>query len=222
MNRRQTLIGLAGLACASRAYAQTAPQEETFAALLARGAQARVGVTKHYDPAYRTIGYPMGDVADDRGVCTDVVVRAFRHAGVDLQQEVHDDMRADFGAYPTIWGLSRPDPNIDHRRVPNLETLFRRIGAELPASTEGAAYQAGDVVSWRLSGSGLPHMGVVVQPELALSGITCRIVDLGEGAPEVKLAPLVTHNIGAGAVSERVLFDWPMTARFRFERAMFA
>lgn len=220
MNRRQAVIAIAGLALAPRGFAQAAPGDD-LATMIARGARARVGVTKIYDPAYRAIGYPMGDVADDRGVCTDVVVRAFRHAGFDLQKLVHEDMRGHFAAYPADWGLKRPDRNIDHRRVPNLETYFRRLGAELPASADGADYQAGDVISWRLNGSGLPHMGVVVEPELALGGLSCRIVDVGEEVPEVKLPPAVAHNIGAGTVSERVLFDWPMTARFRFARAMF-
>ena len=152
-----------------------------------------------YDPAYVKLAYPGGDVPDDRGVCTDTVIRAFRHAGVDLQVEVHEDMRASFAAYPKMWGLRKPDRNIDHRRVPNLETLFRRKGGAKAISDKAGAYLPGDIVSWRLTGGGLPHIGVVTRKKRG-----------GQ--------PLIAHNIGAGTREEPCLFDWPVSGWFRFER----
>ena len=174
------------------ATAMAAPDGAT----LARAAKAQVGVTVHYDPAYVRIPYPNGDVPKDRGVCTDVVVRSFRAIGVDLQQRVHEDMRAHFGAYPKSWGLSKPDPNIDHRRVPNLQRWFARQRRSLPVTANAADYRPGDVVSWKLP-NGLDHVGVV-------SGAR----DGGR--------PLVVHNIGAGAREEDVLFAWALTGHYRW------
>mgnify|MGYP003575612388 FL=1 len=114
---------------------------------MAVGGGLRAKKHEIYDPAYVKLAYPMGDVPDDRGVCTDTVIRAFRHAGVDLQVEVHEDMAANFGVYPKAWGLRRPDRNIDHRRVPNLETFFRRRGGARALSTQASDYLAGDIVS---------------------------------------------------------------------------
>lgn len=160
-------------------------------------ANAQVGVTIHYDGSYRQLSYPGGDVPEDRGVCTDVVVRAMRAAGIDLQQRVHEDMKAHFADYPAIWGLSKPDSNIDHRRVPNLETWFRRSGFALAPGRMAAGYEAGDIVSWRLP-NGLPHIGIVSDRRST------------DGA-----RPLVIHNIGAGTREEDALFDYPLTAHFR-------
>jgi len=159
-------------------------------------AHGQVGVTRHYDGSYVRLDYPGGDVPLDRGVCTDVVIRALRAAGIDLQKEVHEDMRRDFAAYPRHWGLSRPDRNIDHRRVPNLETWLRRAGHALPVRGEDGDYRPGDLVSWRLPG-GLPHIGIVSDQQAA-SG-----------------RPLVVHNIGAGTRVEDVLFAWPPVGHFR-------
>ena len=117
---------------------------------LVQSAYAQVGKTVKYDPAYERIAFPGGDVPLERGVCTDVIVRAFRGIGVDLQALVNRDMRAAFGAYPKLWGLSRPDPNIDHRRVQNLAVFFKRHGKELPVSKEASDYKPGDIVTWRL------------------------------------------------------------------------
>ncbi|MFY0635863.1 MAG: DUF1287 domain-containing protein [Vannielia sp.] len=165
---------------------------------LAAAAQAQVGVTTIYDPAYVGLAFPGGDLPRERGVCTDVVIRALRDAwGLDLQAAVNADMKAAFAAYPKIWGLSSTDRNIDHRRVPNLETLFTRAGAGLPLVTDPAAFRPGDVVSFRLTGSGLPHIGIISS----------------NSAPDG--TPLVTHNIGAGARTEDMLFDHPMTGHFR-------
>ncbi len=166
-------------------------------------AKAAIAQTEHpvvYDPAYVAIIYPGGDVPAERGVCADVIIRALRTVGVDLQQLVHEDMRSDFAAYPRHWGLSRPDPNIDHRRVPNLEKFLTRAGARLPPSSNPDDYEPGDIVAWNLRGDAgfLPHIGVVTG---------------GEGASG---APLVVHNIGAGPRLEDVLFDWKITGRYRY------
>lgn len=163
---------------------------------LIEAARGQVGVTLGYDGSYRRLDYPGGDVPIETGVCTDVLVRAFRTLGFDLQVAVHEDMRAHFARYPQNWGLSRPDRNIDHRRVPNLETWLRRQGAALPRSDDPTDYQPGDIVSWRLPG-GLPHIGIVSD----------RHVD-GR--------PLILHNIGAGTREEDVLFAYPIEARFRW------
>lgn len=163
------------------------------------GAKRQVGVTRSYDPAYRRIGYPGGDVPLDRGVCTDVVIRAYRHAGVDLQVLVHEDMKRNFRLYPKNWGLRRPDTNIDHRRVPNLATFFERKGQALRVTQRGADYLPGDVVTWRLS-SGVPHIGLV-------SDVPVRGTD----------RHLVVHNIGSGAEIEDVLFSYTVTGHYRFK-----
>ena len=164
------------------------------------GAKSQVGVTRGYDPAYRRIAYPNGDVPRHTGVCTDVIIRAYRQAGMDLQVLVHQDMKANFAAYPKIWGLRRPDPNIDHRRVPNLATFFTRKGGKLPVSRRGADYRPGDVVTWRLA-SGVPHVGLV-------SDVRVRGTD----------RYLVVHNIGAGAQIEDVLFAYEVTGHYRWPR----
>ena len=161
-------------------------------------AHAQVGVTRLYDGSYVRLAYPGGDVPADRGVCTDVVIRALRATGLDLQQAVHEDMRRDFAAYPALWGLRRPDRNIDHRRVPNLETWLRRAGHSLPASTRAADYRPGDLVSWRLPG-GLPHIGIVSDRR----------------APDGSCRLMVVHNIGNGARVEDVLLAWPPVGHFR-------
>lgn len=198
MDRRTFLAGLAAAGTARPAIGQAPEEDIPFHLNVAIGAELRAQKAETYDPAYVKLAYPMGDVADDRGVCADTVIRAFRHAGVDLQVELHRDIAANFSAYPNNWGLKRPDRNIDHRRVPNLETYFRRKGGARKLSTDPADYRAGDVVSWRLTGSGLPHIGVVTRK---LRGSQ----------------PLVAHNIGLGTQEEAVLFDWPMTGWFRFE-----
>lgn len=150
-----------------------------------------------YDGTYTRIRYPMGDVPASRGVCTDVVIRAYRALGIDLQQLVHEDMRANFSRYPRLWGLRRPDPNIDHRRVPNLQTFFERAGAKLAVSRSATAYQPGDLVTWMLPGN-LPHIGIVSDRRA------------GSGRP------LIIHNIGAGAVEEDMLFDYRITGHYRY------
>ena len=199
-DRRLFLLSLGCASATPHALAQQ-PSDEgvSFPVKVAIGAELRAKKNEIYDPAYVKLAYPMGDVPDDRGVCTDTVIRAFRHAGVDLQVEVHKDMAANFGVYPRAWGLKKPDRNIDHRRVPNLETFFRRRGGERKLSRTASDYLAGDIVSWRLTGGGLPHIGVVTRKKF-------------------RDEPLVAHNIGAGTREEACLFDWPMQGWFRFER----
>jgi uncharacterized protein YijF (DUF1287 family) len=163
---------------------------------LVQSAYAQVGKTVKYDPAYERIAFPGGDVPLERGVCTDVIVRAYRGIGVDLQALVNRDMRAAFGAYPKLWGLSRPDPNIDHRRVQNLAVFFKRHGKELPVSKEARDYKPGDIVTWRLP-DGRPHIGLVSDRQ---SGGTALIV----------------HNIGEGAQVEDTLFEFTISGHYRY------
>ena len=151
---------------------------------IADGARQQIGSTLFYDPAYMQLTYPGGDVPQERGVCSDVVIRALRSQKVDLQKLVHEDMAKNFAEYPQKWQLKRPDSNIDHRRVPNLETWFSRHDKTRPTSKNPSDYQAGDIVSWRLD-NGLAHIGVV-SDGFARDG-----------------TPLVIHNIGAGAQEGR-------------------
>ena len=140
------------------ALAAQAPPSAADRLVEAAVAQTRTRVT--YDGSYRRIAYPGGDVPESIGVCTDVVIRAYRRAGIDLQVKVHEDMKRAFRTYPQSWGMSGPDPNIDHRRVPNLQAFFRRAGAELPVSRDAGAYRPGDIVTWMLPRN-LPHIGIV-------------------------------------------------------------
>lgn len=155
-----------------------------------------MGRTTGYDPSYVQLEYPRGDVPISTGVCSDVVVRAFRDVGVDLQVRVHEDMAEHFSAYPKKWGLTRPDRNIDHRRVPNLQKYFTRQGDSRKVTRRGADYWPGDVVTWSVEG--LPHIGIVARTPTP------------DGARF-----LVTHNIGAGAQTEDVLFAYPITGHYR-------
>ncbi|KAB0548933.1 DUF1287 domain-containing protein [Pseudomonas argentinensis] len=164
---------------------------------LVSGAREQVGVTLGYDPAYRRIAYPGGDVPAATGVCTDVVIRALRLQGLDLQKAVHEDMAANFSAYPRQWGLKRPDRNIDHRRVPNLMTWFRRQGMALALSRDTGEYLPGDIVTWDL-GRGQTHIGIVSD----------RLSAAGE--------PLILHNIGAGTREEAILWRFPIIGHYRF------
>ncbi len=151
-----------------------------------------------YDPKYMRLDYPGGDVPDNTGVCTDVIIRSFRNAyGFDFQKAVHEDMSQNFSRYPKIWGLKRPDKNIDHRRVPNLETFLKRQGASLPISKKPSNYRPGDIVSWRLGGR-LPHIGIVSDKKSRWG------------------TPLVIHNIGAGPVEDDLLFNTDINGHFRF------
>jgi uncharacterized protein len=157
---------------------------------------AQTKITNSYDPSYVAIPYP-GDIPMNTGVCTDVVIRAFRQVKVDLQKEVHEDMRQNFVAYPKDWNLTNTDPNIDHRRVPNLMVFFKRKGKALPVTHNATNYQPGDVVTWDLGG-GESHIGIVSNVRL----------------PSERLA--IVHNIGAGTRLEDVLFNWKIVGHYRY------
>lgn len=161
-------------------------------------ARERTKADIRYDPKYVKLTYPNGDVSPDTGVCTDVIVRTYRNAfSFDFQKAVHEDMRANFSAYPKIWGLSRPDRNIDHRRVPNLEAFLKRKNASLPLTKDPKDYLPGDIVSWRLGGR-VAHIGIVSDKKT------------WDGTP------LVIHNIGGGPVEDNILWVDQMTGHFRF------
>ncbi len=153
-----------------------------------------------YDPTYFQLDYPNGDVPQDKGVCTDVVIRAYRKFGIDLQKEVHEDMKSNFSKYPKNWGLSKPDKNIDHRRVPNLMTFFTRHGATKPITTNSKDYLPGDIVCWNLGGS-VTHIGIVVKKKSA------------DGQRH-----LIVHNIGGGQVIEDCLFNFKIIGHYRYEK----
>lgn len=169
-----------------------------FGLRLSAAAEERATHRVIYDAAYERISYPNGDVAASRGVCSDEIVRAYRLLGIDLQRLVHEDMRQAFHAYPKRWGLSRPDTNIDHRRVPNLATFFKRHGTSLPPTLEGRDYKPGDVVAWALA-DGRPHIGMVTE----------RWSSDGK-------RPLVMHNIGMGPQIEDMLFGLTITGHYRY------
>lgn len=165
---------------------------------LVEAAQDRLKQRVIYNGAYLKLDYPGGDVPANIGVCTDVLIRSYRAAyGFDFQKAVHEDMRANFSAYPKNWGLKRTDRNIDHRRVPNLETYLTRQGASLGISREPSDFLPGDIVSWRLAGR-LPHIGIVSDRKAA------------DGTP------LIIHNVGAGPSEDNVLFLYKMNGHFRF------
>lgn len=162
-------------------------------------ARRQVGVTVSYDPAYVSLSYPGGDLPRERGVCTDVVIRAVRDAlAKDLQQLVHEDMRGNFGAYPKIWGLAKTDRSIDHRRVPNLQTWFKRKGYQLPLTKDAAKFLPGDIVTCTVPPN-LPHIMVVSDQKTAA------------------VVPLVIHNIGGGTQEEDMLFRFPLTGHYRLK-----
>ncbi len=172
--------------------------QPTFHEILADSAIDLTHQAVVYDPAYFSIDYPGGDVPEDKGVCTDVVIRAYRMLGIDLQVEVHEDMEQNFQFYPDRWGLSGPDHNIDHRRVPNLMTFFSRHGKELEITHYPRDYQAGDIVCWDLGG-GITHIGIVVHRTS------------GDGRRN-----LIVHNIGGGQVLADCLFDFEIIGHYRY------
>ena len=164
---------------------------------LAKAAETIVDPTIRYDPSYVRIPYPNGDVDPKQGVCTDVVIRAYRKLGIDLQKEVHEDMKANFSKYPKRWGLTAPDTNIDHRRVPNLMTFFARHGEVLPVTNDPLDYQPGHIVCWDLGG-GILHIGIVVRK--AASNERYMII----------------HNICCGQVLEDCLFRWKIIGHYKY------
>lgn len=181
---------------------QAVSESQSYDDFFVKLASAGVDRTKHkvrYDGAYVKIPYPNGDVPADMGVCTDEIVRAYRLLGIDLQADVHEDMRDAFGSYPKLWRMTGPDPNIDHRRVPNLMVYFARKGAVLPIDEDPSIYRPGDIVAWELS-NGLLHIGLIVSPKSR------------DGKRH-----LVVHNIGQGPKMEDALFVGRIIGHFRYK-----
>lgn len=176
-------------------------QAQTFEEKLSNAALALTNDKVSYDPSYFSIDYPNGDVPATKGVCTDVVIRAYRKLGTDLQKEVHEDMKANFEVYPKIWGAKRTDTNIDHRRVPNLMTFFKRKGTEKPITQNASDYKPGDIVCWNLGGA-ITHIGIVVNKKSA------------DGKRY-----LIVHNIGSGQVLEDCLFDFKIIGHYHYQKS---
>jgi uncharacterized protein YijF (DUF1287 family) len=201
LSRRSVLrLGIFSLAAAVPIAAKGQAAKPDWRESLVEAARKQIGVTKIYDPAYIRLAYPGGDVPPERGVCTDVVIRAYRTAfGLDLQKHVHEDMKANFAAYSRNWDMKAPDTNIDHRRVLNLAAYFKRKGLALPVSEGFGDYQPGDLVTQMLPGN-LPHI-VIVSSAVST---------------EVPGRPLVIQNIGQGAKEDDTLFEFPRTGHYRF------
>jgi uncharacterized protein YijF (DUF1287 family) len=177
---------------------QAGAQNDEEMTELVAAARQQIGLTTSYDPAYRVLEYPGGDVPLQTGVCTDVLVRAYRDIGLDLQKLVHEDMAANFADYPQDWGLSHPDPNIDHRRVPNLMQFFSSNGDSLEMTLDPEDYHPGHVVAWRLD-NGRLHIGLASDRR----------------APNGN--PLIIHNIGSGAREEDILFQFEIIGHYRYK-----
>ncbi|MFN2576529.1 MAG: DUF1287 domain-containing protein [Pyrinomonadaceae bacterium] len=208
-----TIAGLMTISCQQQAARIRAPlkppEEQTETRPLAAnssaslklvidGAIEQVGKTTGYDPSYQKLDYPNGDVPVETGVCSDVIVRAFRKARIDLQKEVHEDMKSNFSAYPAKWGLNVPDANIDHRRVPNLQAFFARKGKSLSTNNVSENFLPGDIVTWDLGG-GTDHVGILVNVWYK---------------PSQRY--LIVHNIGGGTRMEDALFSWKITGHYRY------
>jgi uncharacterized protein len=153
-----------------------------------------------YDPSYFSIKYPNGDIPKNKGVCTDVIIRSYRKIGIDLQKEVHEDMTLHFDKYPKNWGLRKPDKNIDHRRVPNLMTFFKRQKAEKIITKNSIDYLPGDIVCWNLGGA-ITHIGIVINKKSTNNNRN-----------------LIVHNIGGGQVAEDILFKYKIIGHYRFKK----
>ncbi|KFF28088.1 DUF1287 domain-containing protein [Chryseobacterium vrystaatense] len=192
---KKSLLLLVFILCVFMASAQN-----KFALQLSDSALGIIDNTITYDPTYFVLKYPNGDVPSDKGVCTDVVIRAYRKLGIDLQKEVHEDMAKNFSKYPKIWGLKKPDSNIDHRRVPNLAVFFSKFGKEKSIDSNPSLYIPGDIVTWLLPGN-LTHIGIVVNKKSA-DGKRFQIV----------------HNIGGGQVMEDVLFKYTITGHYQYQK----
>lgn len=173
----------------------------TFEEKLSNAAISIIDETVQYDPSYIGIKYPNGDVPKNKGVCTDVVIRAYRKLGIDLQKEVHEDLKANFSLYPNLkkWGLKKPDTNIDHRRVPNLEVFFTRKGKKLEVSNNPNNYKTGEIVTWMINGK-LPHIGIITHKK-SIDG-----------------NPIIAHNVGGGQVAEDCLFSWKIVGHFKYKK----
>lgn len=176
----------------------TGTTQTNFGTRLSNAAVALTAQQVSYDPAYFTIPYPNGDVPAGKGVCTDVVIRAYRKLGIDLQLKVHEDMQANFKLYPKTWGLKQPDKNIDHRRVPNLMVFFSRFGKVKPVTDNARDYLPGDIVCWNLGGA-ITHIGLVV----------------GAKSADGK-RPMIVHNIGGGQVLADCLFSYKIIGHYSY------
>ena len=171
----------------------------TFEEKLSNAAISIIDENVVYTPDYVSLNYPNGDVPSKTGVCSDVVIRAYRKLGIDLQKEVHEDMKANFSKYPTKWGLKKTDTNIDHRRVPNLEVFFERKGKKLEVSNNPNDYKTGEIVTWMINGK-LPHIGIVTHKK-SIDG-----------------NPMIVHNVGGGQVAEDCLFSWEIVGHFKYKK----
>lgn len=153
-----------------------------------------------YTPDYVKLKYPNGDVPPKTGVCTDVIIRAYRKLNIDLQKEVHEDMVAHFNKYPNLkkWGLKTTDKNIDHRRVPNLEVFFGRKGKKLAITQNAADYKTGEIITWMINDK-LPHIGIVTHLK-----------------SEDGKRNLIIHNVGGGQVLEDCLFSYTIVGHYKY------
>lgn len=194
------LIFLAFLTCGQKEE-QTVliSKPNSFQEKLSNAAISIIDESIIYTPDYVSIKYPNGDVPLKTGVCTDVIIRAYRKLGIDLQKEVHEDLKANFSKYPNLkkWGLKKPDTNIDHRRVPNLEVFFTRKGKKLEVSDNPNDYKTGEIVTWMIGGK-LPHIGIVTHKKSSNGN------------------PMIVHNIGGGQVLEDCLFSWKIVGHFYY------
>ena len=196
------LIGLAFFTCSqNQKEAQPIVNAKTFEEKLSNAAISIIDESIVYTPDYVSIKYPNGDVPAKTGVCSDVVIRAYRKLGIDLQKEVHEDMKANFSLYPNLekWGLKTTDKNIDHRRVPNLEVFFSRKGATLPITQNLKDYKTGDLVTWMINDK-LPHIGIVTHIKSSNGN------------------PMIVHNVGSGQVLEDYLFSWKIVGHYRYKK----
>lgn len=193
------LIGLAFFTCSqNQKEVQPIVNAKTFEEKLSNAAISIIDESIVYTPDYVSIKYPNGDVPAKTGVCSDVVIRAYRKLGIDLQKEVHEDMKANFSKYPTKWGLKKTDTNIDHRRVPNLEVFFERKGKKLPVFKNASDYKTGEMVTWMIGGK-LPHIGIVTHKKSSNGN------------------PMIVHNVGGGQVIEDCLFSWEIVGHYLFK-----
>ena len=173
---------------------------KTFPEKLSEAAISIIDPSIDYDPAYFSIKYPNGDVPKNKGVCTDVIIRAYRKLGIDLQKEVHEDMIDHFSEYPNLqkWGMTKTDTNIDHRRVPNLEIFFERNGEKLPVTNNPKDYKTGEIVTWMINDK-LPHIGIITNQKSR------------DGKRN-----LIVHNVGGGQVLDDCLFDYKIVGHYRY------
>jgi len=175
---------------------------QSFEEKLAQAAISILNPSIEYDPSYFSIKYPNGDIPKNKGVCTDVIIRSYRKLGIDLQKEVHEDMKANFSKYPNLkkWGMTKTDTNIDHRRVPNLEVFFERKGTKLIVSENAEDYKTGEIVSWMINGN-LPHIGIISHKK-SIDG----------------KRKLIVHNVGRGQVLEDCLFSYKIVGHYKFKK----